>query len=321
MAWEIQRLHSHQSFNIGVEPNEAILRTDFMVAQNTLAHDGSGEDGWDIWKLIKAQAAPFTAIEPIGKRLALQSIDKGLAQMIVTDIEVKTHPHKNNCYIVTQTAKAVLLGESPYRGLKITYQSAGRAVQQYIRPKAGLTSGSPAGSFPPGGNVTWPPTTLISNGLVTNVMGNPIQFLVQQTVIRIEFLVHEPQFSLGYTNFPANPSAYLYTRNANAFLGVDPGKVLFQSYEQRYVSDQVKMDVFTFVADEWFHLEQMVLRNPVDGSIWNDSTQPLGGSTVKCTAKAVWFQPFESTSAFDTPGVVLPTEILNASISPVPAWL
>jgi hypothetical protein len=321
MAWEVQRLHSNQTFSIGVEPAESVLRTQFLVAQNTLAHDGSGEDGWTIWKLIKAQTAPFNVIEAMGSRLALSSVDVGLAQMIVTDIDVQTHPAKNNCYIVTQTAKAVLLGESPYRGLKISEQSSARPVQQYIRPKPGLTSGSPAGSFPPSGNVTWPPTTLISNGLVTNVMGNPIQFLVRQNIIRLEFLIHEPATSVGYTSFPTNPRSYLYHRNTNVFLGAAAGRILFQSYESRYVSDQVKMDVYTFVDDDWFHLEQMVLRNPVDGSIWNDSTQSLGGSTVKCTARAVWFQPYEPTAAFDTPGVILPTEILNFTASIPPGWV
>lgn len=321
MAWEIQRLHANQSFSIGVEPAESVLRTQFLVAQNTLNHDGSGEDGWTIWKLIKAQAAPFNQIESIGMRLAVIAVDTGLAQLIVTDIDVAAHPNKNNCYIVTQTAKATIVGESPYRGLKITVQSSTRNVAQYIRPKEGFTGGSPAGSFPTNGNVTWPPSTLIANGLVTNVMGNPIQYAVRQRIIRLEYLVHDPLESLGYTNFPTNPLSFLNKRNSDTFLAAAPGRVLLQSYESRYVSDQVKMDVLTFVDDEWFHLEQMVLRNPADGSIWNDSSQSLGGSTVKVCGRVVWFQPYESTAAFATPGNVLPTEILNITASPAPAWV
>ena len=321
MAWEIQRLHANQTFSIGVEPAESVLRTQFMVLQNTLNHDGSGEDGWTIWKLIKAQAAPFTAIESIGMRLAVSSVDAGLAQMIVTDIDVAAHPNKNNCYIVTQTAKATLVGESPYRGLKITYQSNSRNAAQYIRPKAGFTSGSPAGSFPVGGNVTWPPSNLISNGSATNVMGNPIQYAVRQRIIRLEFLVHEPATGIGYTNVPVNPLSFINKRNSDNFLGAVPGQILFQSYEERYVSDQMKMDIYTFVDDEWFHLEQMVLRNPADGSIWNDSSQSLGGSTVKVCGRVVWFQPYESTAAFATAGNILPTEILDLASTPAPAWV
>jgi hypothetical protein len=321
MAWEITRLHSNQSFSIGLEPAEAVLRTQFMVLQTDPAHDGSAEDGWNVWSSIKSQTAPFNDIESIGKRLAVSAVDVGLTQMIVTDIDVAPHPNKNNCYIVTQTAKAVLVGQAPYRGLKITYQSNIRTVQQYIRPKYGFENASPPGSFPVNGNVTWPPTTLISNGLATNVMGNPIQYGVPQTVVRLEFLVHEPNTGIGYTNVPANPSQYLNYRNSDAFLGVDAGAMLFQSYEQRYVSDQVKMDIYTFVRDDWWHLEQMVLRNPADGSIWNDGTQSLGGSTVKVCGRVVWFQPYESTAAFSTAGNILPTEILNLASTPAPAWV
>lgn len=319
MAWEIQRLHANQSFSIGVEPTEAVLRTQFMVLQTDPAHNGSGEDGWTIWKLIKAQAAPFNAINSIGERLAVSAVDAGLAQMIVTDIDVSPHPNKNNCYIVTQTAKATLVGETPYRGLKVTYQSNSRNVPQYIRPKAGFIGAG--GSFPTGGNVTWPPTSLISNGLATNVMGNPIQYAVRQRIIRVEFLVHEPATSIGYTNMPLNPLAYINKRNSDNFLGSIPGQILFQSYEERYVSDQMKMDIYTFVDDEWFHLEQMVLRNPVDGSIWNDSSQSLGGSTVKVCGRVVWFQPYESTGAFSTAGNILPTEILDLASAPAPTWV
>ena len=320
MAWEIQRLHANQSFSIGVEPAEAVLRTQFMVLQTDPAHDGSGEDGYNVWKEIKAGTAPFNTIESIGTRLAVAAVDVGLTQMIVTDIDVSPHPNKNNCYIVTQTAKAVLLGESPYRGLKITYQSNIRNVQQYIRPKIGFTGASPAGSFPTNGNVTWPPGSLISNGTVTNIMGNPIQYGVPQTVVRMEFLVHEPNTGIGYTNVPTNPSQYINYRNSDTFLGIAAGAVLFQAYEQRYVSDQVKMDVYTFVRDDWWHLEQMILRNPADGSIWNDSSQSIGGSTVKVCGRAVWFQPYESTAAFATAGNILPTEILSLASTPAPAW-
>jgi len=319
MAWEIQRLHSNQSFSIGVEPAEAVLRTQFMVLQTDLNHDGSEEDGWNIWKYIKAQTAPFTAIESIGMRLAVAAVDVGLAQMIVSDIDVAAHPNKNNCYLVTQTAKAVIVGESPYRGLKITYQSNIRNVQQYIRPAAGFTTAG--GSFPLDGTVTWPPNTLISNGLATNIMGNPISYGVPQTIVRLEFLIHEPNTGVGYTNLPANASQYINYRNSDNFLGVVPGAMLFQSYEQRYVSDQVKMDIYTFVRDDWWHLEQMILRNPADGSIWNDSSQSLGGSTVKVSGRAVWFQPYESTVAFSVAGNILPTEILNLAATPAPAWV
>lgn len=319
MAWEVQRLHANQTFSIGVEPSEAVLRTQFMVLQTTPSHDGTNEDGWDIWKLIKAQTAPFDKIESVGKRLAVASVDVGLTQMIVTDIDVAAHPNKNNCYVVTQTAKAVVVGESPYRGLKITYQSNIRNVQQYIRPKVGFTTA--AGSFPVDGNVTWPPGSLISNGLVTNIMGNPIQFGVPQTVVRLEYLTHEPSPAIGYTNVPANPSQFINYRNSDTFLGVPAGAMLFQSYEQRYVSDQVKMDILTFVRDDWWHLEQMILRNPADGSIWNDSSQSIGGSTVKVCGRVVWFQPYESAVAFSTAGNVLPTEILNLAATPAPAWV
>ena len=319
MAWEIQKLHANQSLSIGVEPQEAVLRTQWLIAENDPAYDGTLETSWNVWNSIKSQVAPFDAIKSIGMRMSTVAADGGLAQFIVTDLDVSPHPAKGNCYLVTQTAKGTLLAQSPYRGFKMTTQSSNRVVQQFIRPKDGVTNASPPGSFPVGGNVQWPSATLITNGSITNVMSNPIQFSVSQLVIRIEFLVMEPNV-LGYTSFPQDPLANLNKRNSDTFLGAPAGRILFQSYEERYVSDQVKMDTFTFVYDNWYHLDQIPMRNPADGSIWNDASYSLAGTTVKATARAVWFQPYEGTAAFNTPGVVLPTEILDLTANVQPAW-
>ncbi len=319
MAWEIQKLHANQSLSIGVEPHEAVLRTQFLIAENNPAHNGTLEGSWNVWNSIKSQVAPFDAIKSIGMRMSTVAADGGLAQFIVTDLDVQPHPAKANCYLVMQTAKATLIGQSPYRGFKMTSQSSNRAVAQYIRPTLGVVGGAPPGSFPPNGASVWPPQNLITNGTVTNGMGNPIQVYVNQIVVRLEFLVMEPNV-IGYTNFPADPQSYINRRNSDNFLGVGPGRILFQSYEERYVADQVKMDTFTFVYDDWYHLEQMPIRNPGDGSVWNDGTYSLGGSSVKGSSKAVWFQPYELTAAFSTAGIVLPTEIISLSNNVLPAW-
>jgi len=104
------------------------------------------------------------------------------------------------------------------------------------------------------------------------------------------------------------------------FADFGAGSVLFQGYEQRYVSDQVQMDAYTFVWDDWYHLEQAPIRNPVDGSVWTDSSVSLGGVTVKATSKVTWFQPYESTADFSVAGNVLPTEVLQALATSKPAW-
>lgn len=312
MAWVVTKLHSEQFLSIGVEPAECTLVTQFLVAQNTPGYDGTSEDVWNVWKSIQAQNVPFNAIYGIGKRLSTSAVDAGLAQMIVTDLRVTPAPNRPNTYVVTQTAKAPILGESPYAGLKISTQTQNRTVAQYIRPASN--------SFPATFNVTWPSATLIPNGVVTNVMGNPIQYQVFQQVVRIEYLEHEAA-TIRYTNYPANPTAYVNSRNSQAWLGFNAGALLFSAYEQRYVSDQVKMNVLTFINDSWGHLEQVSLRNPVDGSVWNDATQSLGGSTIKVSSRAVWFQPYELTAAFHQAGIVLPTEILNQLITVKPDWV
>jgi len=143
---------------------------------------------------------------------------------------------------------------------------------------------------------------------------------VRQELFRVEFLVNDSNSALGYTNVPANITEDLLKRNSAAFAGYAAGTVLFQSYERRYVSDSVSMDVYTFLYDEWFHLEQTPMRNPVDGSIWADTTISVGGSTMKCTAKAVWYQAYPDTAAFHTAGVILPTEVLDILSNPKPAW-
>lgn len=311
MAWVISKLHRQQSFNIGVEPAEAVLITQFLVAQDDPAYVGTSDTGWSVWLSIKAGASPFNAIKSIGQRLAASGTDAGLAQMIVTDIKVDVVPDRANSYIVTQTAKAPLVGQAPYRGVKITKQATNRKVQQYVRPGGA--------SFPIGGNIAWPPASIIAGGTITNVMGNPITISVVQIVMRVEFLIHEPA-SLGYTNVPAAPQTYLNKRNSAVFADYGVGSVLFQSYEQRYVSDQVQMDAYTFVWDDWYHLEQVPIRNPVDGSIWPDSSVSLGGVTVKSTSKVTWFQPYESTADFSVAGNVLPTEVLQALATSKPAW-
>jgi len=159
MAWVISKLHRQQSFNIGVEPAEAVLITQFLVAQDDPAHVGTSETGWNVWLSIKGGASPFNAIKSIGQRLAASGTDAGLAQLIVTDIKVDVVPDRANSYIVTQTAKAPLVGQAPYRGVKITKQATNRKVQQYIRPGA---------SFPTNGNTTWPPASVITGGTITN---------------------------------------------------------------------------------------------------------------------------------------------------------
>lgn len=312
MAWQVFRQHNQQSLTIGMEPTEAVHTTRFLVAQDDPAYVGTNEDSWNVYNSIKAQTAPFDQIEALGTRLALGTIDGGLAQFIVQDIRVETHPDRANTYVVTSTARGPIVGVAPFRGVKTSLQSAERKVSQYIKP-------APA-SFPSNGTITWPPTTLISSGTVTNIMGTPFIRSVRQELFRVEFLVNDTNSALGYTNVPANITEDLLKRNSAAFAGYAAGTVLFQSYERRYVSDSVSMDVYTFLYDEWFHLEQIPMRNPVDGSIWPDTTISVGGSTMKATARVVWYQAYQDTAAFHTAGVILPTEVLDILSNPKPAW-
>jgi hypothetical protein len=312
MAWYVQRLHSQQTLNIGTEPTEAVHTTRFLIAQDDPAHVGSSEDSWNVFNSIKAQTAPFDQIEPLGARIALGTLDAGLAQFIVQDLRIETHPDRANTYLVTSTARGPLVGVSLYRGIKTSQQSGQRLTAQYIQPATA--------SFPADGTIAWPPTTVIANGTITNIMGTPFQRPVRQNVLRVEFIVHDANPALGYTNVPADPTAHLNKRNSALFLGLPIGSVLFQGYERRYVTDLVTMDVYTFVFDEWFHLEQIPMRNPVDGSIWIDSSISLGGSTMKASSKAVWYQPYPDTAAFHTAGVILPTEIIALLTEPAPSW-
>jgi hypothetical protein len=214
--------------------------------------------------------------------------------------------------MVTSTARGPVVGVAPFRGVKTTLQSSERKASQYIKPATT--------SFPASGTIAWPPSTLIANGTVTNIMGTPFIRSIRQELFRVEFLVNDTNSGLGYTNVPANITEDLLKRNSAAFGGYAAGTCLFQSYERRYVSDSVSMDVYTFLYDEWFHLEQIPMRNPVDGSIWVDSTISVGGSTMKATARAVWYQAYPDTAAFHTAGVILPTEVIDIISNPKPAW-
>jgi hypothetical protein len=312
MAWQVFRQHNQQSLTIGMEPTEAVHTTRFLVAQDDPAYVGTSEDSWNVYNSIKAQTAPFDQIEALGTRLALGTIDGGLAQFIVQDIRVETHPDRANTYMVTSTARGPVVGVAPFRGVKTSLQSAERKVSQYIRPAAT--------SFPTSGTIAWPPSLPIANGTVTNIMGTPFIRSVRQELFRVEFLVNDTNSALGYTNVPANITEDLLKRNSAAFAGYAAGTVLFQSYERRYVSDSVSMDVYTFLYDEWFHLEQTPLRNPVDGSLWPDASISVGGSTMKATSKVVWYQAYPDTAAFHTAGVILPTEVLDILSNPKPAW-
>ena len=312
MAWQVFRQHSQQSLTIGTEPTQAVHTTRFLVANDDPAYVGTSEDSWNVFNSIKAQTAPFDQIEPVGARIASGSVDAGLAQFIVEDMRIETHPDRANTYLVTVTARGPIVGVVPFRGVKVSLQSAQRKVSQYIKPATA--------SFPTNGTIAWPPSTLITSGTVTNVMGTPFIRSISQEVFRVEFLVNDASSGLGYTNVPTDPTAHVLKRNSAAFAGYDPGTVLFQSYERRYVSDSVSMDVYTFVFDEWFHLEQSPLRNPVDGSIWPDTTTSIGGSTMKATSKVVWYQAYPDTAAFHTAGIILPTEVLDILANPKPAW-
>jgi hypothetical protein len=312
MAWYVQRLHSQQSLSVGLEPTEAVHTTRFLVAQDDPTYVGTSEDSWNVFNEINNRTPPFDEIEQIGTRLALGTLDQGLAQFIVSDIRVETHPDRANTYLVTLTARGPLVGVTPYRGIKVSQQSGQRSAAQYIQPVAA--------SFPANGTIAWPPASTIANGTLTNVMGTPIQRFVRQNILRVEFIVHDPNSGLGYTSVPADPSASLNTRNSATFYGLPAGTVLFQGYERRYVTDIVTMDVYTFLYDEWYHLEQVPMRNPVDGSIWPDSSISLGGQTMKSTSKVVWFQPYPTTAAFHTAGVILPTQILALLNNPEPTW-
>lgn len=312
MTWQVVKKHVNQSLSTGVEPMETRLRTSFLVYEDSPTYAGTTEDVWNVLNSIKTNAAPFDAIKPVGTRLTTKALDGSKAQLIVTDLQIDVEPSRPNAYLITQTASAPIVGLSPYRGIKISSQTQNRVVSQYIRP--GSTS------FPANGDVTWPASSLIANGTVTNVMGNPIQYAVSQEVIRIEFLTHDPE-SVGYTNVPPNPAQYVNTRNSTTFLGLGVGQVLFAAYERRFVTDQTSMECYTFINDPWYHLEQMILRNPVDGSIWNDATQSLAGSSVKVCSRVVWFQPYSDTKTnFLGAGLVLPTEIINLLTTPLPAY-
>jgi len=311
MAWIVTRLSVNHSFSAGVEPTEARLVTTFLVHNDDPAYNGTADDARNVFTEIASATPPFNSIKGIGVRMATAAESIGSAQLIVTDLDIRPVEGRANTWSVTQTARAPLVAIAPYRGLKVTQQSRNRQVQQYIKP---------VNSFPVNGNTTWPPATLITNGVVTNVVGNPVTYLVPQEMIHLEFLVHDPA-TLGYTNLPTNSLQHINKRNTTSFQGYSAGTVLFQSYERRYVTDQVSMDSYTLVFDPWYHLEQALLRNPADGSVWNDTTIALGGSTVRASSKVVWFQPYEDTVEFNTAGNLFPTEVLAGLTTIQPQWV
>ncbi len=47
--------------------------------------------------------------------MEVQATDAYKAQLIVTDLQIEPHQERANCYIVSQTAKAPLVGLTPYR--------------------------------------------------------------------------------------------------------------------------------------------------------------------------------------------------------------
>lgn len=330
MAWQVTEQGKDQSLTISREMDTSLFQRTFIVWQDTANYAGTTESSWNVYLSIRsASTAPWNKIEKVGERIALGSSDALKAQFIVSDLQITPHPDRANTYVVKQTSRAPLVNGQAYRGTKVTQQTRMRQLQAWISPKSGLTTGSPPGSFPPGGDVDpWNTTPFIQNGSIYNISGNPFTLNVPQTILTVEFPVHRPASDLGYnTSAIAMPefANYVPFRNSTDWLGTGTaGRWLFAAAEQRQLTEQVNAFVHTFIYDPYYHLEQVPVRL-LNGELQLDTAYNIGSApstpiAQRGTSKVIWRQPYVGKADFNTDYIVLPPGIKAIVEDARPLW-
>jgi hypothetical protein len=320
MAWQVVEQGKDASLVISQEANVSSYLRTFLVYEDDPAYTLPSNKTFEIYLQIRnATTTPWNKIQKVGQRLVAGAVDVLEAQFIVSDLQISPHPDRVNTFVVKQTSKAPLISGQAYRGVKITEQSRLRSVQTWVYPNA----------FPTLGNVIpWTTNTFVS-GDVYNISGNPHSWNVRQRVLTVEFPVVLQASQLGYNNdSPPTPmgdmGTYVKFRNSTAWLNSSPsdaGKWLLTGSERRQLSNSVDMIVQTFVWDEWFHLEQLPVRN-LNGELQLDASFTLGSPSIaqRGTTKVIWSQTWTGTVDFNTNYNVLPPGIKAQIQSPSPTW-
>lgn len=323
MAWQIRRVAESNRAAITLEPRASTFSAEWHVwndsptiAQDPVnGYDGQYDSAWTILNLIKNNTLniPF-----IGERLVSGATDAGLAQLIISDIDVVPIPTRPNAYRVIATGNAPLVGIAPYPTVKVTRLTKRRTVPLYVLPTSIPSTGSP----PVGGYAPFPPSAFIS-GTTVNQLGNPIMVPIRQEQFTIEYVRHLPA-ELAYTpgNWQ-NSFPQIDKRNATTFLNYTAGFVKYEGRQQVFLTDQVVSVQDTFLYDEWAFLTQEVQRDDVGNVICDATPITIVNLPQLVTNRAYWFQLYPNTVEMKpVAGVseILPPEIYTHLTTATPTW-
>lgn len=329
MAWQIRRVAESNRAALTLEPRASTFSAEWHVWEDsgpyavdpvtgqTSGYDGQYDSAWTILNLIKNNTLniPF-----IGERLVAGATDAGLAQLIISDIDVVPIPTRPNAYRVVATGNAPLVGIAPYPTVKVTKLTKRRTVPLYVLPTSIPSNGSPAVY----GYAPFPPSAFIS-GTTVNQLGNPIMVPIRQEQFTIEYVRHLPA-ELAYTpgNWQ-NSFPQIDKRNSTTFMGYDPGYVKYEGRQQVFLTDQVVSIQDTFLYDEWAFLTQEVQRDDVGNVICDATPITIVNLPQLVTNRAYWFQLYPNTVEMKPAGSpvvsnILPPEIYTHLTTATPAW-
>jgi hypothetical protein len=315
MAWQIRRVADSNRASVTLEPRSSSFSAEWHVWNDDPAYDGQFDSTWTVLALIKNNTLniPF-----IGERLVSGATDAGLAQLIISDLQVVPIPSKANAYRVVATGDAPLVGIAPYPTVKVTRLTKRRTVPLYVLPTSIPSNGSP----PVGGYAPFPPAAFIS-GATVNQLGNPIMVPIRQEQFTIEYVRHLPA-ELAYTpgNWQ-NSFGDIDKRNATDFLGYTAGFVKYEGRQQVFLTDQVVSVQDTFLYDEWAFLTQEVQRDDVGNVICDATPITIVNLPQLVTNRAYWFQLYPNTVEMKPVGgasEILPPEIYAHLTTATPAW-
>lgn len=176
-------------------------------------------------------------------------------------------------------------------------------------------------TFPTNYAAAWPPTTPVS-GTQLDMMGQPEQVRTWFHSFQIE--IHE-DLANDYANssssnyWPMWWTTKLFKRNSVAFLGYDPGLVVFKGFSQAMTEDPWATFILEFEADGFGHLEQRVIPN-VTGGVLMTGTATWGASIVKQANAAYWYQPYTRSGALIDFDILSPAGHFNELTVPTPSW-
>jgi len=171
--------------------------------------------------------------------------------------------------------------------------------------------------------------TTISGSNFADKEGKPQHRDVSQVVITVQFLWNSTDLDdaatpapIGYPNL-ATGAAEINKRNTAEWIGFPAGSVLFAGISADPDQDEYIRLTYTFIYDQWYHLEQQPELDP-------EQRVELNGSGNAGTVK--WFQPYPNTydfadlfgayelawlengwAAWASPGVACPTPSVGAS--------